>query len=86
MSDEPRKIKLIKIVAYHLDHDYDFDDASEVKDVLENTRYANHCLDDIQVLETKSVDIMFTDDHELNNMVVTKEQYEKYFKEHKRQT
>ena len=74
------KIKLIRIEAYYIDYDNDFDNLDEVKAVLENVRYPNHCLDSIDVVDVKSTEIDFDDDHELNNYSVTKEMYRKYFK------
>ena len=48
----------------------DFDEvgADGIKAILENTRYPNHCLDGMTVVEheVREVDVVWTDDHPLN--------------------
>lgn len=58
----------------------DFDDLGEeaVKDEIENTRYANHCISPtVQKIETREVD--WSDDHPLNDVNKSDEEYKKLF-------
>ncbi len=59
----------------------DFDEVGEedIIDILETTRYPNRCISP-NIIDVKSADIgEWDDDHELNRINLTKEQYNKYF-------
>ena len=66
-----------KVVLYILD----FDDvgADGVRDVLENTKYPNHCISpDVAVVETRDIGA-WSDDHPLNHSDTQMAEYERVF-------
>ena len=56
--------KVFKIEILIIDHDECGEEG--VKDVIENTRYPNRCIDP-HVMNIKSAEVDWTDDHPLNN-------------------
>lgn len=57
------KVHLVTLVIV----DHDDMGADEVKHVLEHTRYPNHCLDGMRVMEMRTGEVEWTDDHPLNS-------------------
>lgn len=63
-DDPPRPVKVHKLEVLIVDHDGLGPD--EIKQVLENARYPNHCMSpDVIRIETRQVD--WTDEHPLNS-------------------
>lgn len=52
--------------------------ADGVREVLENTRYANHCISpDVKAIET--VEVKWSDDHPLNLHATCEAEYQRLF-------
>lgn len=58
----------------------DFDDlgAIDVKDVLEETKYPNHCIGPI-VMHVDTVEVEWSDEHPLNDCDTTRAEFERLF-------
>ena len=70
-------MKVYKVEMLIIDHDELGE--QEITDVLENTRYPNHCIAPT-VMKTIEADIgEWDDDHPLNNTNACKSEYEKVF-------
>jgi hypothetical protein len=70
-------MKVYKVEIMIIDHD-DLGD-KEIKDVIENTRYPNHCINPY-VIKTESRDIgEWTDDHPLNMTYKWEKEYHRIF-------
>ena len=46
---------------------------------IENTRYANHCINPT-VMDVQTVDVDWSDNHPLNKQLTHREEYERLFK------
>lgn len=62
MSDKT-KVHLVTLVIV----DHDEMGAEEVKHVLEHTRYPNHCFAGMGVMEIRTGEVEWSDDHPLNS-------------------
>lgn len=58
----------------------DFDElgVEEVKDVLENVHYPNHCIAP-EVMDTQTVEVEWDDDHPLNQNDTQEAEYKRLF-------
>ena len=70
-------MKAYKVTLLIVDHDELGE--QEIKDVIENTDFPNHCMNP-EVMDIKEAEIgEWDDDHPLNKVETTKEYYEKIF-------
>ena len=70
-------MKAYKVEVLIIDHDAV--GSQEIQDLMEEVRYPNHCLSP-SVMNIKSVDIEWSDDHPLNLGDEMKEEYKRLFK------
>ena len=71
-----KKTKIHKVVLMIVDHD-DIG-AADVVEVLENTRYPNHCIGP-HVMHTETREVEWTDDHPLNQRGTSAKTFETLF-------
>jgi hypothetical protein len=69
-------VKVHKVTLLVVDHDVL--GAEEVADVLENTKYPNHCIGpQVMLIETREVD--WSDDHPFNRLSTQEQAYAELF-------
>lgn len=74
--DETRKVKVYKIEVMIID--FDNVGEEEIADVIENTRYPNHCISP-QVKSVESRTLEWNDDHPLNKLETSDSTYKGLF-------
>ena len=76
MAQETRKVRAVKVELLIIDFDECGDD--EIKSVIENARYPNHCISP-NVKKMESVMLDWSDEHPLNRNSTCDAEYARLF-------